>query len=136
MYQAVQSCTHCGANLSLDDMRRTDCPYCKTVYPHHSMAAQHAQVASQMMGQMMQQQAAIQDQWRGAYGVPPMNGGPPGGAPPGNPYANAYGDPMMIANAQMVHVNAMQRSIHKIVIGVVLSVFVVVALGIALVVLL
>lgn len=79
MYQAVQQCTHCGANLSLDDMRRTDCPYCRTVYPHHSQAQQHAQVAGQMMGQLLGQQAAVQNQWRAAFGVGPLS--PPGGQP-------------------------------------------------------
>jgi len=76
MYEAVQYCKHCGAGLALEDLRQPNCKFCKTVFPHHAQAAQHAQVASQMMGQMMQQQAAAQDQWRGAFGVGPMPPGP------------------------------------------------------------
>ena len=48
MYETVQACSHCGANLTLDDMRKTNCPYCGTVLPHHAMAAQQAQLANQV----------------------------------------------------------------------------------------
>jgi hypothetical protein len=124
MYKTVQNCTNCGANLTLEDMRKTECPYCNTVYPHHSQAAQHAQMANQMMGQMMGQQAQIQNQWRGAFGVPPVQPGPPGGAPPGmtpplvnNPYGlhSPYGDPNQIVNAHMAHASRMARNITLII---------------------
>lgn len=136
MYEAVQQCKHCGAGLSLEDLRKPNCTYCGTVFPHHAQAAQHAQVASQMMGQMMQQQAVIQDQWRGAFGVPPLGGGPPGGPPPmgvlmppppgapGSPYA----DPMRIAQAHAVHASQLSRMITWIVVGSMVAVFAVVIL--------
>ncbi|MBM4376550.1 MAG: hypothetical protein FJ095_15820 [Deltaproteobacteria bacterium] len=64
MYAPVQSCNHCGASLSLDDLRRADCPYCGTVYPHRAQAEQHAQAMGQMMGQVMQQALHMQQQVR------------------------------------------------------------------------
>ena len=70
MYKTVQNCEHCGANLKLDDMRRDECPYCGVVYPHKSMAQQHAEVASHMMGNIMQQQAQVQNQFRAGFGGP------------------------------------------------------------------
>jgi hypothetical protein len=138
MYDSVQTCKHCGANLTLDDLRRTNCPYCQTVYPHHSQAAQHAQVAGQVMNQMMAQQAQIQNQWRGAFGVGPMPQGPPGGppppgvagmpgAPPGmpgaNPYGHAYGNPHMIAQAHVAHAMQTSRTITMVVLAIVLGTF-------------
>jgi predicted RNA-binding Zn-ribbon protein involved in translation (DUF1610 family) len=108
MYEAVQKCKHCGANLTLDDMRKTNCPYCGTVYPHHSQAAQHAQVAGQVMNQMMAQQAQIQNQWRGAFGVGPM-------PPPPGAFGSPYGDPNLMAQAQFAHVNQISRRITLIV---------------------
>ena len=69
MLQVVQQCANCGAGLTLDDMRQQNCPYCNIVYPHHSQAAQHAQMASHVMNNMMQQQAQVQNQWRQGMGV-------------------------------------------------------------------
>jgi hypothetical protein len=117
VYEAVQKCTHCGAGLSLDDLRQPDCKYCKTVFPHRAQAEQHAQMANQVMGQMMQQQAAIQNQWRGAFGVGPMpgGGGPPGGPPPGVPAS-----PYMPLTA---HGNPAGRAVATIAIVVVVLVF-------------
>jgi hypothetical protein len=137
MYKTVQNCTNCGANLTLDDMRKTECPYCNVVYPHQSMAAQHAQVAGQMMNQMMAQQAQIQNQWRGAFGVPPIQPGPPGGPPPGmtpptvnNPYGpptySPYGDPNQIVQAQMAHAGRMARNITLIISLSIMGIFLVV----------
>jgi hypothetical protein len=124
MYETVQTCNHCGANLTLDDMRRTDCPYCRTVYPHHSQAAQHAAVVNQVMGQMMGQQAQVQDAWRGSFGVPPQGppmGPPPGMGPPGmmgppgpmGPmgYGNPYVHPHQVMQA---HMNASARAAGRI----------------------
>lgn len=51
MYQGVQTCKQCGANLTLDDMRKTNCPYCGTVYPHQAMASEHAAVINQVWQQ-------------------------------------------------------------------------------------
>lgn len=124
MYEAVQQCKHCGAGLSLEDLRRPNCNYCGTVFPHHAQAAQHAQMASQVMGQMMQQQAQVQDQWRGAFGVGPM--APPPGAP-GSP----YGDPMRMAQVQMAQAGAVSRTITMVVVGLVVVTFVLVGAGFA-----
>jgi hypothetical protein len=107
MYKPVQQCTHCGASLTLDDMRGTECPYCRTVYPHHSQAAQHAQVVGQVMNNMMAQQAQIQNQWRGAFGVPPIN---QPGYPPVHPH------PML-----HVHVEQSTRLARNIMLIVIVS---------------
>jgi hypothetical protein len=144
MYEVVQTCNACGAGLTLDDLRATNCKYCKTVFPHHAQAAQHALVAGQMMNQMMAQQAQIQDQWRGAYGVGPMPpaapGGMPGGPPPGMspppggtpwgpppipgyPTNNAYGDPSRIAAAHMAQSAKLSRTIMFVVIGSIVFMF-------------
>jgi hypothetical protein len=138
MYETVQNCNHCGANLTLADLRNTNCPYCKTVLPHHAQAAQHAAVAGQVMNQMMAQQAAIQNQWRAGFGVGPMPQGPPGGPPPGmpyagygapppppgmpgNPYAGAYGNPAAMVQAQMDAANKVTRNVF-VVVGVIVGV--------------
>lgn len=63
--QPVQSCTHCGAQLSLDDLRKPNCPYCGTVYPHRAQAQQHAELVGQVVGQLMNQSLQAQDQYRG-----------------------------------------------------------------------
>ncbi len=56
MYEPVQTCKHCGATLTLDDLRQPNCGYCGTVFPHQAMAAQHAQVVGQVLRQMHQAQ--------------------------------------------------------------------------------
>lgn len=112
MYEPVQKCTHCGANLSLDDLRLPNCRYCGTVFPHHAQAAQHAAMAGQVMALVVAQQAAIQDQWRGGAGVGPMPQGMPGGPPPGmvGP-GSPYGDPSQMMAAQMAMAARMSRNI-------------------------
>ncbi|MCA9584807.1 MAG: hypothetical protein KC657_05565 [Myxococcales bacterium] len=142
MLKTVQNCTNCGANLTLDDMRKTDCPYCKTVYPHHSQAAQHAQMANQVMGNLLAQQAQIQNQWRGAFGVGPVHPGPPGGPPPGmtppvlnHPYGppmSPYGDPNQMVHAHMAQANKMARNITLIVVVSIVASFVLVGVIVAL----
>ncbi len=87
MYEPVQRCTHCGANLTLDDLRKPNCTYCGTVLPHRAQAEQHAQVVGQVMNQMMGQQAQIQNQWRQGFGLGPMAPPPP-----------MMGTPMYVAN--------------------------------------
>lgn len=120
MYEAVQSCTNCGAKLTLDDLRKPNCPYCATVYPHHSQAAQHAAMAGQVMNQMMAQQAQMQDAWRGGFGVGPP-GAPPGFPPaPGTP-GSPYADPRQIAANTMLQVNRMSRTITTIVLVAVIG---------------
>jgi hypothetical protein len=131
MYEPVQKCTHCGAGLSLDDLRLPDCKYCKTVFPHRAQAEQHVQVANQMMGQMMQQQAAIQNQWRGSFGLGPMPGGqvgPPGGAPFGAPPGAPF-DPYGAHKAGMAQAHAAGKMITGIVIAVFALVMVLVVGG-------
>lgn len=133
MYEAVQNCNHCGANLTLDDMRKPNCPYCGTVYPHHAQAAQHAQVMSHMMGQMVAQQAQIQNQWRGAFGVGPL---PPPGTPglPGTP-GTPYADPMRLAQVHQEQASRLVTRIFTIVLVSVAGVFLLVGLILAFVLL-
>jgi ABC-type sugar transport system permease subunit len=42
-------CPHCGANLSLEDMTRPNCPYCQNVLAHHARAAEHAALVNRML---------------------------------------------------------------------------------------
>jgi hypothetical protein len=56
MSAPVQRCNHCGANLSLDDMRGTSCPYCRTVFPHHAQAAQHAALVNRVFNEQLRRQ--------------------------------------------------------------------------------
>ena len=109
MYPVVQTCNSCGAGLTLEDLRATHCRYCKTVFPHHAQAAQHALVAGQVMNQLMAQQAQIQAQWRADFGAPqaqnpfaPMvHAGPPAapGVVPAGLSGYAYADPHAMAEA-------------------------------------
>jgi len=38
MSPPVYTCHGCGAQLSLDHLRGTDCPYCRAAFPHHGRA--------------------------------------------------------------------------------------------------
>lgn len=105
MLKPVQQCTHCGAGLSIEDLRKPDCTYCGTVLPHHAQAAQHAQMIGQVMGQMMQHQ----------------------------PHINPYGDPFRAAHAQAAGVQKMVRTV-AIVVGVVFALAVFGAVAIVLLV--
>jgi hypothetical protein len=72
--------------LSLQQLAGTDCPYCKTAFPHHAAAAQQVSLVNQLM-----QQQAAQAPW--GYQQPPPQvpftgyGQPP--PPPPNPYGGA-----------------------------------------------
>jgi len=98
MYAPVQSCNHCGASLSLDDLRRADCPYCGTVYPHRAQAEQHAQAMGQMMGQVMQQALHMQQQVRSdvASQLPQVLG------------SSLISGPQGASQVQVVHLTSMQ----------------------------
>lgn len=48
---APYTCQGCGAHLALAQLRGTDCPYCKAVFPHHARAAEHAALVNQVMAQ-------------------------------------------------------------------------------------
>jgi len=45
------NCQHCGANLTLDDMTRPNCPYCGHVLKHHAQAAEHAVLVNRILEQ-------------------------------------------------------------------------------------
>lgn len=51
MSSGVYACGGCGANLSVAQMRGTDCPYCRTAFPHHARAIEHAALVQQVMAQ-------------------------------------------------------------------------------------
>jgi len=140
MFEPVQTCTRCGAGLTLDDLRAPNCKYCGTVFPHKAQAAQHAEMAGQVMNQMMAQQAQIQNQWRAGFGVgpmpppgpmgpmgPPMAMPPPPGAP-GSPYAN----PQAIAAAHMMQMGQVQQQVARSVSRTITIVMIVIALSVVL----
>lgn len=79
-------CSTCGASLSLEQLRGTDCPFCHTVFPHHGRAVEQAALVNQVMAQQMAQ--------AGYYGAPPQVPAQYG-APPPNPYGQPYGAPQM-----------------------------------------
>jgi len=45
------NCHHCGANLSLDDLTKPNCPYCHHVLKHHAQAAEHAVLVNKILEQ-------------------------------------------------------------------------------------
>lgn len=45
------NCHNCGAALSLDDMTRPNCPYCRSVLAHHARAAEQAALVNQVLQQ-------------------------------------------------------------------------------------
>jgi hypothetical protein len=48
-------CANCGASLSLEQLRGTDCPFCNKVFPHHRRAVEQAALVNQIMaGQLSQ----------------------------------------------------------------------------------
>ncbi len=91
MSQNLYTCANCGASLSLEQLRGTDCPYCKKVFPHHGAAVQQAALVNQVMAQNM----GGVNPWMQQPGVPPAYGAPPAqyGAnmPPMQPYGYGYG---------------------------------------------
>jgi len=105
------NCTHCGKNLTTDDLRRIDCRHCGTVLPHHARAQQQIAVVQGMMadrngngipdayeGLVANAQANAMNQ---AFGMGPMYQAPPPmmGAPHlMNPYAQAH-----VAQANAIH---------------------------------
>jgi len=92
MTRDAMRCTTCGANLSLEELRGTTCPYCKTAFPHHAQAVQHAALVNQIMADQFKQGMQY---WPGAGGSPPQIQGQYGAPPPyvQNPY------PMVVEQA-------------------------------------
>ena len=86
--EILQRCNSCGAGLTLEHMRGTECPYCKVVFPHHAQAVGHAALVNQIMAQQMGSQAQLQQQaiaqvfgsappGPGYGATPPTYGAPP-----------------------------------------------------------
>ncbi len=122
----LHRCTTCGASLSLDQLRGTDCPFCRTAFPHHARAVEHAALVNHVLAQQFQQVAP--------YAAPPVVG-PAYGAPPPVPGAQVppgYGIPNPYAavdQAQRTAVRAM------VIVGVAILAFalLIVAIAVALV---
>lgn len=51
MSSGIYACHGCGANLSVAQMRGSDCPYCRTAFRHHARAVEHAALVQQVMAQ-------------------------------------------------------------------------------------
>lgn len=45
----IQRCQTCGANLSVHDLTRDDCPYCRTALPHRARAQQQAALVQEIL---------------------------------------------------------------------------------------
>jgi hypothetical protein len=132
------NCTHCGKNLTTDDLRRVDCRHCGTVLPHHARAQQQIAVVQGMLADrngngipdayeplVMNAQANAMNQVFGGY-APPMVGAPPMmGA---NPYAAAH---VAHANAMNQATKSVGIAMIAVVIGIVLVVLVMVGAGVA-----
>jgi hypothetical protein len=147
--QAPTHCTHCGANLSIEDMRAPTCRFCGTVLAHHARAMEKVAVVQGIMGGMlggmappmaggplppMQGNAVVvtsgsavvmvSTNSAGGPVAPPMHGHPMGGARPGVPMM-MYGHP-----AAMHAVDHAQRGIRRMVLGIVIfSVVIMVLVG-------
>lgn len=77
-------CANCGASLSLEQLRGTNCPFCSQVFPHHGRAVEHAALVNQIMAQQFQQHAPYAQPPQ----IAPQYGAPPPTAP--NPYAQHH----------------------------------------------
>jgi len=130
MNKPLQNCPHCGANLALDDLRGTDCPYCHTALPHHAQAAEHAALVNQMLAQQ-----GVNYQIPYEYGAapPPVQTGPGAVTPGYNPAIPPYA-----AHQVQQSINAANKAIStSVIVSVVIAVVVagivvVAALGILL----
>lgn len=96
-------CANCGASLSLEQLRGTNCPFCNKVFAHHSRAVEQAALVNQVMAGQIAQAATYQAQFvnqiiggqlgqmgqAGPPGAPPQISIQYGAAPPQafNPYA-------------------------------------------------
>jgi hypothetical protein len=73
----LYKCKNCGASLSLEQLRGTDCPYCKTAFPHQARANEQAVLVNQIMAQQIAASAAApwmvgqMSQTPHVYGAPP-----------------------------------------------------------------
>ncbi len=95
------ACTHCGKNMTTDDLRRTACVHCGQVLAHHARAAQQVAVINQMM--VDRNGNGIPDAFEGLVANAQAN--PYGAAPYPAPPPNA-------AHAAMAQANAMNQ-VHK-----------------------
>jgi hypothetical protein len=59
-------CSHCGSNLSAEDLTQSNCKYCGTVLPHHARAAERAAAVKQILADANQN--GIPDIVEGAFG--------------------------------------------------------------------
>ena len=50
----VFNCPNCGGTLDFEQMKGTNCPFCRAVLPHHGRAAEHAALVNNMLAQQMQ----------------------------------------------------------------------------------
>jgi len=123
---AVQRCGSCGAGLTLDQMRRTDCPYCNVVYPHHARAVEQAALVNQIMAQQAGGLYGAPQQPPITYGVTPGPAQPPHMmGSPYNPY-NAYNANVMGAAGVQI-----ERAVTRSLIGVFIAVGIVFVLMMA-----
>jgi hypothetical protein len=113
MTSPLYTCQGCGAQLSLAQLRGTDCPYCRAAFPHHARAVEQAAVVQQVMAQGFGLPA-------GAMGPMPAYGQSP---PP-----MVYGSSVTYTHVAQLHAmpaqveHAMRRSQRAIVIGVAASI--------------
>ena len=135
------NCTHCGKNLTTDDLRRIDCKHCGTVLPHHARAQQQIAVVQGMMADrngngipdmyeplVANAQANAMNQVFGMGGVPyGANGYPMMGVPPAH-----------MAHVQVAQANAMNQAgktvgmaMIFVVVGIVLVTLITVGAGVA-----
>ena len=84
------NCTHCGANLTADDMRMTNCRFCGTVLAHHARAMEKVAVVQGLLGDANGN--GIPDALEGMIApgmMPPRAGSPVGGFGMGPPPGGA-----------------------------------------------
>jgi hypothetical protein len=139
--EVLQRCTTCGAGLTLDHLRGTGCPYCKTVFPHHARAVEHAALVGQIMNQQLAQQPILQQQAMAnvfgpgvaaALGTPP---GPyPGSVPLPPPGGYGYGvspPPYVPPLTPVASSRGPNKVVVIVIVGVVASAFFILAAALA-----
>ena len=126
------NCTHCGKNLTTDDLRRIDCKHCGTVLPHHARAQQQIAVVQGMMAdrngngipdayEPLVANAQANAMNHVAYGM----GGVPFGA---NGYPMMGVPPAHMAHVQVAQANAMNQAGKSVATAMIFVVIGVVAL--------
>jgi hypothetical protein len=120
-------CANCGASLSLDDLRGTNCRYCGTALAHHARAAEQAALVNQMLNQQFQARGLAPP----VNPIAPYQYGAPPNLPPAQPGFMAMQPGLMFPGQDLM--GAANKGVNvAVIIAVVVGVVVVLFVGVAL----